>query len=137
MADATGSGTREDPWVLTTPPGKSSYQAYRDAEADPGALVCQVGSTQVRYQLRCLDDLHAMLVARGDWMPLGSADEGKPVADGTVEAWARSADNPVGGWYGLKKGLRGRFANYVPPVMEALGLAEVEHEARNNRMRAA
>jgi hypothetical protein len=91
----------------------------------------------VRYQLRCLDDLHAMLVARGDWMPLGSADEGKPVADGTVEAWARSADNPVGGWYGLKKGLRGRFANYVPPVMEALGLAEVEHEARNNRMRAA
>ncbi len=122
--------------MLRTPPGKSSYQAYRDAEADPPALVCQVGSTQVRYQLRCLDDLHAMLVAHGDWMPLGSADEGKPVADGTVEAWARSDGNPVGGWYGLKKGLRGRFANYVPPVMEALGLAEVEHEARNNRMRA-
>ncbi len=136
MADATGSGTREDPWTLSTPPGKSSYQAYRDPQADPPALVCQVGSTQVRYQLRCLDDLQAMLVAHGDWMPLGSADEGKPVADGTVEAWARSADNPVGGWYGLKKGLRGRFANYVPPVMEALGLAEVEHEARNNRMRA-
>jgi hypothetical protein len=69
-------------------------------------------------------------------MPLGSADEQKPAAEGTVEAWARSPDNPVGGWYGLKKGLRGRFANYVPPVMVALGLAEVEHQPRNNRMRA-
>jgi len=77
-----------------------------------------------------------MLVAHGDWMPLGSADEQKPAADGTVEAWARAADNPVGGWYGLKKGLRGRFAHYVPPVLEALGLAEVEHHPRNNRMRA-
>ena len=132
----TGSGTPEDPWTLLTPPGKSSYQAYRDAEAEPPALVVQVGKTQLRYALRCLDDLHAMLAAEGDWMPLGSADEQKPAAEGTVEAWARAADNPVGGWYGLKKGLRGRFANYVPPVLEALGRAEVEHHARNNRMRA-
>jgi hypothetical protein len=98
--------------------------------------VAQVGKTEVPYRLRCLDDLHTMLVAHGDWMPLGSADEQKTAADGTVEAWARSPDNPVGGWYGLKKGLRGRFANYVPPVMEALGRAEVEHQPRNNRMRA-
>jgi hypothetical protein len=134
---ATGAGTREDPWVLQTPPGKSEYLAYRDEAADPPALVVIVGKTELRYRLRCLDDLHAMLAATDDWVPLGSADEQKPAADGTVEAWGRSPDNPVGGWYGLKKGLRGRFANYVPPVMEALGLAEVEHEARGNRMRAA
>ena len=132
-----GAGTTADPWVLQTPPGKSEYLAYRDEAADPPALVVIVGKTELRYQLRCLDDLHAMLAAEGDWVPLGSADEQKPAADGTVEAWGRSPENPVGGWYGLKKGLRGRFANYVPPVMEALGLAEVEHEARNNRMRAA
>ncbi len=132
-----GQGTKEDPWVLKTPPGKSEYLAYRDEAADPPALVAIVGTTEVRYQLRCLDDLRAMLRERGDWVPLGNADEQKPAAEGTVEAWARAADNPVGGWYGLKKGLRGRFGNYVPPVMEALGLAEVEHEARNNRMRAA
>ena len=129
MAEHDGSGTREDPWVLRTPPGQSEYQAFRDESLDPPALVVQVGKTEVRYHLRCLDDLHAMLVAHGDWMPLGSADEQKPAAEGTVEAWARSDDNPVGGWYGLKKGLRGRFAIYVPPVMEALGRAEVEHHA--------
>jgi len=134
--EAEGKGTRESPWVLKTPPGKSEYQAYRDEAGDPPALVVIVGKTELRYQLRCLTDLQAMLKERGDWMPLGSADEQKPAAEGTVEAWGRSPDNPVGGWYGLKKGLRGRFANYVPPVMEALGLAEVEHEARNNRMRA-
>jgi hypothetical protein len=131
-----GSGTPEDPWVLTTPPGRSDFEAYRDPAAEPPALVVQVGSTELRYQLRCLEDLHAMLKAHGDWMPLGNADEQKPAAADTVEAWARSADNPVAGWYGMKKGLRGRFGNYVPPVMEALGLAEVEHNARNNRMRA-
>ncbi|MCX6364912.1 MAG: hypothetical protein NTW58_12250 [Actinobacteria bacterium] len=134
--DIEGEGTRESPWTLKTPPGKSEYLAYRDETADPPALVVVVGKTELRYQLRCLADLQAMLKERGDWMPLGSADEQKPAADGTVEAWGRSPENPVGGWYGLKKGLRGRFANYVPPVMEALGLAEVEHEARNNRMRA-
>ena len=134
--DVDGEGTRESPWALTTPPGKSEYTAYRDETADPPALVVIVGKTELRYQLRCLTDLRAMLQERGDWVPLGTADEQKPAAEGTVEAWGRSADNPVGGWYGLKKGLRGRFANYVPPVLEALGLAEVEHEARGNRMRA-
>jgi hypothetical protein len=134
---AKGQGTREDPWVLNTPSGGSEFTAYRDEAADPPALVVQVGKTEVRYHLRCLSDLQAMLASRDDWMPLGSADEQKPAADGTVEAWARSSDNPVGGWYGLKKGLRGRFANYVPPVMEAMGLAEVEHQPRNNRMRVS
>ena len=134
--EAVGSGTREDPWVLKTPPGTSEFTAFRNEDLDPPALVVQVGKTEVRYDLRCIDDLHAMLKAHGDWMPLGSADEQKPAADGTVEAWGRSPENPVGGWYGLKKGLRGRFANYVPPVMEALGLAELEHQPRNNRMRA-
>jgi hypothetical protein len=133
---AEGSGTREDPWILQTPSMGGEYQMYRDESADPPVLVCTVGKTELRYLLRCLDDLHAMLEQHGDWMPLGSADEQKPAAPGTVEAWARSDDNPVGGWYGLKKGLRGRFANYVPPVMEVLGLAEVEHQPRNNRMRA-
>jgi hypothetical protein len=134
--DVEGTGTPTDPWKLSTPPGTSAFQAYRDPDADPPALVVQVGKTQLRYHLRCIDDLHRMLVAHGDWMPLGNADEQKPAADGTVEGWARSDHNPVGGWYGLKKGLRGRFGSYVPPVLEALGLAEVEHGARNNRMRA-
>jgi hypothetical protein len=133
---SSGSGTRADPWVLRTPPGQSEYTAFCDDSLDPPALVAQVGKTEVRYHLRCLDDLHAMLAAHGDWMPLGSADEQKPAAEGTVEAWARSPENPVGGWYGLKKGLRGRFANYVPPVLEVIGRAEVEHNPRNNRMRA-
>jgi hypothetical protein len=131
-----GSGTREDPWVVKTPSGQSEFQAYRDESSDPPALVAQVGKTEVRYRLRAVDDLHATLKAHGDWMPLGTADEQKPAAEGTVEAWARAPDNPAGGWYGLKKGLRGRFGNYVPPVLEALGLAEVEHNPRNNRMRA-
>jgi hypothetical protein len=127
-------GTKENPWQLKTPSGSSEYQMYHDEAAD--ALVCQVGTTQLRYQWRCIADLHAMLKAHGDWMPLGSADEQKPAVEGTVEAWGRSSDNPVGGWYGTKKGLRGRFGMYVPPLMEALGLAEVEHNAKNNRMRA-
>jgi hypothetical protein len=133
---ATGSGTAQDPWRLTTPPGSSSYEAYRNDSLDPPALVVTVGKTELRYHLRAIEDLHAMLRAHGDWMALGNADEQKVAAPGTVEAWARSTDNPVGGWYGLKKGLRGRFANYLPPVLEALGLAEVEHNPRNNRMRA-
>jgi len=136
MSASTGDGSRANPWVLTTPSGQSEFEAYRDETVDPPALVVQVGKTQLRYDLRCIADLREMLVAHGDWMPLGSADEQKPAKDGTVEAWARSDDNPVGGWYGLKKGFRGRFANYVPPVLERLGLAEVEHQARNNRMRA-
>ena len=136
MTATKGKGTREDPWVLKTPPGTSDYQMWQDESVDPPVLVCQVGKTTLHYQWRCVDDLHAMLKEHGEWMPLGSADEQKPAADGTVEAWGRSSGNPVGGWYGLKKGLRGRFGMYVPPLMEALGLAEVEHNPRNNRMRA-
>jgi hypothetical protein len=137
MPAAKGKGTKEDPWVLRTPSGESEFTAYRDQTADPQAMVVNVGKTELRYHLRCIEDLHKMLLAYGDWMPLGNADEQKPVKEGTVEAWARSPDNPVGGWYGLKKGLRGRFATYIPPIMEALGLAELEHNPRNNRMRAS
>ncbi len=127
-----GDGTKATPWQLKTPPGTSAFEAYRDGDE----LVVQVGKTQLRYHGRAIDDLHAMLVKHGDWMVLGSADEQKPAAADTVEAWGRSAKNPVKGWYGLKKGLRGRFGMYMPPVLEALGLAEVEHGPRNNRMRA-
>jgi hypothetical protein len=135
-ATSEGSGTRDDPWVLRTPSLQSDFQMYRDPDADPPALVCTVGSTELRYHLRAVEDLQAMLTERGEWMALGNADEQKPAKEDTVEAWARDPTNPVGGWYGLKKGLRGRFGNYVPPVLEALGLAEVEHNPRNNRMRA-
>ena len=132
----SGDGTKEKPWRLKTPSGGSEFIAYRDESLAPPALVVKVGSTELRYQLRCLDDLHQMLKERGDWVPLGSADEQKPAAEGTVEAWGRSPKNPVGGWYGSKKGLHGRFGMYVPPVMEAMNLAEVEHNPRDNRMRA-
>ncbi len=135
-AIANGQGTRASPWLLKTPSLQSEFTAFRDETLDPPALVVQVGKTELRYHLRCIDDLRAMLAAHGDWMALGNADEQKPAAEGTVEAWGRSAANPVGGWYGIKKGLRGRFGNYVPPVLEVLGLAEVEHNAKNNRMRA-
>lgn len=131
-----GKGTPSDPQILKTPPGTSEYKMYRDKASAPPSLVCIVGTTKLTYDSRCLDDLHAMLRKRGDWMMIGTADEQKPAAEDTVEAWARSPKNPVGGWYGLKKGFRGRFAMYVPPLMEALGLAEVEHNAKNNRMRA-
>ncbi len=133
---AAVKGTKETPWKLKTPPGSSEYEMYRDETASPPALVCVVGKTELRYQLRCIEDLHAMLRKHGDWMPLGAADEQKPAAAGTVEAWGRDAKNPVKGWYGLKKGLRGRFGMYLPPLLEALGLAELEHSPRNNRMRA-
>jgi uncharacterized protein DUF6855 len=136
MSKVEGLGTADRPWQLMTPPGTSAYQAHRDEGADPPALVVQVGKTQLRYHLRCIEDLAAMLRKSGDWVPLGSADEQKPAAPGTVEAWGRASTNPVKGWYGLKKGLRGRFGMYVPPVLEALGLAEVEHNPKNNRMRA-
>jgi hypothetical protein len=136
VSKVKGAGTPEKPWQLKTPPGTAEYQAYRDEAAEPPALVVQVGKTQLRYQLRAIDDLHKMLKKNADWVLLGSADEQKPAAEGTVEAWARAANNPVKGWYGLKKGLRGRFGMYVPPVLEALDLAEVEHLPKNNRMRA-
>ncbi len=130
------AGTKENPWTLKTPPGTSEFIAYKDESLSPPALVVKVGSTELRYDLRAINDLHAMLKKHGEWMLLGSADEQKPAAEGTVEAWARSPKNPVGGWYGLKKGLRGRFAMYVPPVMEELKLAVVEHNPKNNRMKA-
>ncbi|HVK44780.1 MAG TPA: hypothetical protein VM429_07735 [Micropruina sp.] len=133
---ATGEGTRENPWVLLTPPGTSEYQLYRDPDADPPQLVCQVGSTRLTYRLQVIEDLHSMLVARGDWVELGAADEQKPARPDTVEAWGRDPQNPVGGWYGLRKGYRGRLGMYLPPLMEHLGLAELEHKPRNNRMRA-
>ena len=133
---AVGSGTKEDPWVLKTPPGTSEYTMYRDESSDPPLLVCQVGSTRLTYQLRALDDLRSMLKEHGDWMALGAADEQREAAPGTVEAWGRSASNPVGGWYGMRKGYRGRFGMYIPPLMEALGLAEPTHDPKNNRMRA-
>jgi hypothetical protein len=133
---SSGSGTSDDPWCLKTPSLGSDYIMYRDVRDDAEVLVCTVGKTVLSYDARCLDDLHGMLITHGDWMELGSADEQKPAKDGTVEAWARSTDNPIGGWYGRKKGLRGRFAMYIPPLMEHLGRAEVEHNARGNRMRA-
>ncbi|MSQ09870.1 MAG: hypothetical protein EXR52_02530 [Dehalococcoidia bacterium] len=132
----SGSGTKQDPWLLKTPPGSSEYQMYRDDAVTPPILVCTVGKTLLHYDARCIDDLHAMLKAHSHWMLLGATDEQKEAPEGTVEAWGRSATNPIGGWYGLKKGFRGRFGMYLPPLMEALGLAEVEHNARNNRMRA-
>jgi hypothetical protein len=135
-AKASGDGTKAKPWKLKTPPGTSEYQMYRAEDAVPPAIICVVGTTELRYHLRAIEDLHAMLKKHGDWMPLGGADEQKPAADATVEAWGRSATNPVKGWYGIKKGLRGRFGVYLPPLLERLGLAEVTHDAKNNRMRA-
>ena len=132
----SGNGTKDDPWVLKTPPGTSEYTMHRDDDADPAQLVCRVGSTRLTYDARVVDDLQAWLQEQGDWVPLGSADEQKPAKEGTVEAWGRSEANPVGGWYGLRKGYRGRVGMYLPPLLEELGLAEVEHGARNNRMRA-
>jgi hypothetical protein len=134
--DGTKEGTAEMPWELKTPPLTSDFTMHRAVRDGIDVLVCTVGKTVLLYNARCLGDLHAMLVAHGDWVELGSADEQKPAKEGTVEAWGRSESNPIGGWYGMKKGLRGRFGMYVPPLMERLGLAEVEHNPRGNRMRA-
>jgi hypothetical protein len=131
-----GNGTPDDPWLLQTPPRSSTYSAWREENANPPVLEVQVGTTRLSYHLRALDDMRAMLQQHGDWMPLGNADEGKPVKEGTVEAWARDPSNPVGGYYGLRKGYRGRFANYISPVLELLGWVELEHQPRNNRVRA-
>ena len=131
-----GEGTAADPWQLRTPPLSSEYTLHRDVRDGIDVLVCTVGKTDLYYDARCIQELHAWLVAKADWVELGAADEQKPAKDGTVEAWGRSADNPRGGWYGIKKGLRGRFGMYVPPLLEHLGLAELEHNPRNNRMRA-
>jgi hypothetical protein len=125
-------GTKEDPWVLKTAPGTSEYSMYRDGDE----LVCIVGATTLGYQARAIEDLHAWLTDQGDWVALGAADEQKPAAEGTVEGWGRSESNPVGGWYGLRKGYRGRFGMYLPPLLEALGLAELTHDKRNNSIKA-
>jgi hypothetical protein len=127
---------KDNPWQLKTPPGSSAYTMHVDERDGKPVLVCTVGSTVLFYDARCVEDLQAMLTAAGDWVELGGADEQKPVKEGTVEAWARSPANPVAGWYGLKKGLRGRFAVYVPPLMESLGMCDLEHNPKNNRMRA-
>jgi hypothetical protein len=139
MADnpmSSETGTKENPWVLKTPPLSSEYTMYKSAKDGMEILVCTVGKTILHYDYRCLSDLHSMLLKHGDWMELGSADEQKPAKEGTVEAWGRSANNPVSGWYGLKKGLRGRFGMYIPPLMEKLGLAELTHEVKGNKMKA-
>jgi hypothetical protein len=128
--------TKDNPWVLKTPPGTSEYRMHVDEKDGLQVLVCTVGKTVLLYDARCIDDLHTMLKATGDWVELGGADEQKPAKEGTVEAWGRSPKNPIKGWYGLKKGLRGRFGVYVPPLMEVLGLCELEHNPRNNRIRA-
>jgi hypothetical protein len=137
MRHVMAEGTKQDPWRLKTPPGSSEYTMYKDEDADPPVLVCQVGTTTLKYQWQAVNDLHTWLAEHGEWVPLGAADEKKPAASGTVEAWGRSADNPVGGWYGLRNGYRGRFGMYLPPLLEELGLAELTHDARNNSMRVA
>lgn len=128
--------TKDNPWLLKTPPGTSEFTMHVAEKEGAQVLVCTVGTTVLLYDSRCVGDLHAMLKSAGDWIELGGADEQKPAKEGTVEAWGRSAENPIHGWYGLKKGLRGRFGVYIPPLMEALGLCELEHNPRNNRMRA-
>ena len=128
--------TKANPWMLKTPPGTAEYTMHVEERDGQRVLICTVGSTVLLYDARCVDDLHAMLKQAGGWVELGGADEQKPAKEGTVEAWGRSPDNPIGGWYGLKKGLRGRFGVYLPPLMEALGLCELEHHPKNNRMRA-
>ena len=128
--------TKADPWMLKTPPGTSEYTLNMDEKDGVRVLVCTVGKTVLLYDARCIDDLHSMLKSAGGWVELGGADEQKPTKEGTVEAWGRSPENPIHGWYGLKKGLRGRFGVYLPPLMEELGLCELEHNAKNNRMRA-
>lgn len=132
----SGKGTKADPWNLKTPPLTSSYTMYRDTDVDPPLLICQVGSTRLTYLVRCLEDVPAMLEKHGDWMILGASDEKKDPAPGTLEAWGRSKSNPVGGWYGQRKGYRGRFGLYIPPLLEALGKVVLEHNPKNNRVRA-
>ena len=129
-------GTKEKPTVLKTPPLSSDYTIHMGNKDGKEVLVCTVGKTVLLYDARCLENLHTMLKKHSDWMELGSADEQKPAKEGTVEAWGRSPKNPIGGWYGLKKGLRGRFGMYIPPLMEKLGLAELTHDPKGNKMRA-
>ncbi len=129
-------GTKEKPMVLKTPPLTSEYTMHIDQKDGKEILVCTVGKTVLHYNIEILDDMHKMLKKHADWMELGSADEQKSAKEGTVETWGRAEDNPVGGWYGLKKGYRGRVGMYIPPLMEALGLAEVTHDTKGNKMKS-
>ena len=133
---AKEKGTKDNPWKLKTAPNTSAYEMYRDVKDGQDVIICVVGKTTLVYDARCLAQLETMLKKHGDWMDLGGTDEQKEAKEGTVEAWGRSPANPNGGWYGLKKGLRGRFGVYIPPLMEELCLAEITHEAKNNKMRA-
>ncbi len=128
--------TKGNPWRLKAPPGTSEFTFHVEEKEGRRILVCTVGKTVLHYDARCVDDLYAMLKKAGDWVELGGADEQKPAKERTVEAWGRSPTNPVKGWYGLKKGLRGRFGVYIPPLTEELGLCELEHNPKNNRIRA-
>ncbi len=132
-----GEETRDasTPWHLTTAPGASAYTIHLADLASRRVLVCTVGKTVLHYDARCVDDLHEMLRHRSDWVDLGGADEQRTPTEDSVEAWARDPSNPIGGWYGLRNGYRGRFAVYVPPLLEALGRCELEHGPRNNRAR--
>ncbi|MEJ1221123.1 DUF6855 family protein [Sediminicola sp. 1XM1-17] len=129
-------GTKENPLHLKTPPLSSDYTMHVDQKDGKEILVCTVGKTVLHYDIRCIDDLYQMLKEHNDWVDLGSKDEKQESQKGTVEHWGRSPENPIRGWYGLKKNFRGRFGMYIPPLMEALGLAEVTHEKRGNKMRA-
>jgi uncharacterized protein YndB with AHSA1/START domain len=98
--ERTADGTEHE-WgevIVWQPPARLAYLWYlgRDrADATEVEIRFLVGSTTLKYRLRAIEDLHAWLKARGDWVPLGAADEKKPAADGTVEAWGRSTDNPA------------------------------------------
>src|SRR5438034_11298061 len=129
---ATGPGTKDDPWILKPPPGTSEYSMHRDEASDPPTIVCQVGGTRLLYDARAIDELHAWLKQRGDWVALGGADEQKPATEGSVAAWGRSDSNPRGGWYGVKKGLLGRFGVILPHLLEAVGKAELPQDGKNN-----
>lgn len=126
------AGTKDQPWELVTAPGSSNYTMFVEGDE----VVCQVGSTTLKYQSRAIEDLAAWLREQGDWVQLGAADENKPATEGTVEACGRDESNPVGGWYGLRKGYRGRLGMYLPPLLEKLGLVELTHDARNNSVKA-
>ena len=132
----SGEGTKDSPWELTTPPGKSGFLAWREPDNDPPTVKVQVGSTWLRYHIQAVEDLHAMLVAHGDWMELGNKDEGKDPKEDTVEAYGRDPGNPVGGYYGIRKGYRGRFANYITPILKVQGRVEFEKRGRGWWVRA-
>ena len=62
---------KEDLLQLRTPPGTSEYTMHTDEKDGKRVLVCTVGKTVLLYDARCVDDLHAMLKKKGDWMELG------------------------------------------------------------------